>query len=171
MALRRLIPVLLAALLAACAATQKLSAAGDVHALLVSIRQNDRESFDAHVDRKALERQLAGRLQTAAGQADVDEQWRGAAAFLAGPLARLASDVLVRPEVFRAVAESYGYGPDKPIPSSFAVAGMLRALPDGRVCAPRKKHGPCLMTFANEEGTWRLVSFDGDIGLLRRRGS
>ena len=53
--LRRLAtPILLAAALAACATVPKFEAAGDIHAFLVAIRDGDRESFDAHVDRQAL---------------------------------------------------------------------------------------------------------------------
>ena len=56
---RRLAIILSVSLgLASCATTEGLSAAGDVHALLVSIRDNDKAAFDAHVDRKALEAQL-----------------------------------------------------------------------------------------------------------------
>jgi hypothetical protein len=162
--------ITIAIALGSCATTQRLSAAGDVHALLVSIRENDRQAFEAHIDRDALEAQLAGRLQDGVGRANVPEEWRGVASILAGPISQIAGEALIRPEVFRAVAEQYGYGPDRPIPSSFAVATMLKSLPDGRVCAPRKKNGPCLLTFAEEGGTWRLVSFDGDTKMLRRRG-
>lgn len=157
-------------LLAGCATTQRLAAAGDVHALLVSIRDDDQAAFEAHVDRRALERQLQARLEGEAEQAGVSEDWRSVGALLSGPLSRLAGDALLRPDVFRAVARSYGYGPEKPLPNALAVASMLRALPDGRVCAPRKKNGPCLLTFAEEGGTWRLVSFDGDSNLIRRKG-
>ena len=53
--MRRLIAVLTLALtLSACATAQKLGAASDVHALLVSIRDNDSRTFDAHVDHEAL---------------------------------------------------------------------------------------------------------------------
>jgi hypothetical protein len=168
--MRRLIPLMAAVLLAACSTTTRLSAAGDVHALLVSIRQNDHEAFEAHIDRRALERQLQGRLEDQASRANLSPEWQGVGAMLAGPLSRLASQALIQPEVFRSVAESYGYGADKPIPNTFAVASLLRALPDGRVCAPRKKNGPCLLTFANEGGSWRLVSFEGDPSMLRRKG-
>ena len=44
---RRLAIILSVSLgLASCATTEGLSAAGDVHALLVSIRDNDRAAFD-----------------------------------------------------------------------------------------------------------------------------
>jgi hypothetical protein len=168
---RPLAAILSLCLLAACATTQRLAAASDVHALLVSIRDNDADTFEAHVDRRALERQLQTRLE---GQAERigggNSDWSAVTSLLAGPLSRVAGDALIRPEVFRAVAESYGYGPQKPIPNAFQVASILRSLPDGQVCAPRKKNGPCLLTFAEEGGTWRLVSFDGDTAMLRRKG-
>jgi hypothetical protein len=159
----------LAGVLAGCATTQRISAAPDVHALLVSIRDDDRQAFDAHVDRKALEAQLQARLVDRARGADLAEGWKALGLVLSGPASRLAGDVLIRPDVFRAVAEYYGYRPGTPIPNSLLVAGALRALPDGRVCATRRHRDACLMTFAEEGGTWRLVGVDGDAALLRTR--
>jgi hypothetical protein len=50
---------------------------------------------------------------------------------------------------------------------------MLRPVDDGRVCAMKGEHGPCLLTFADEDGTWRLVEFNGDAAMLRlgKRGA
>ena len=58
--MRRLVPVLLLAALAlgACATAQKLGAANDVHALLVSIRDDDTATFDAHVDHEELKQEI-----------------------------------------------------------------------------------------------------------------
>ena len=51
---------------------------------------------------------------------------------------------------------------------SFAITSKaLRPLPDGRVCAAKRHDAPCLITFAKEAGTWKLVSFDGDLSQLR----
>ena len=94
---------------------------------------------------------------------------RGLGAALAAPLSRLAVTALVRPSVFQSVAAYYGYGPDARIPAQLAIAEALKALPDGQVCAVRHRGGPCVLTFAHEAGVWRLVSFDGDLGLLRMR--
>jgi hypothetical protein len=158
---------LAAAALGGCATTQRIEAAGDVHALLVAIRDDDRTTFDAHVDRVALERQLESRILEQTQRPDAGDTAHTLGALLARPLSRLAGDALLRPQVFRTVAEYYGYTPDRPIPSQLEIAGALRALPDGRVCAARKKGGACQITFADEGGTWRLVSFDGDISQLR----
>ncbi|MGH6955579.1 MAG: DUF2939 domain-containing protein [Caulobacteraceae bacterium] len=156
-----------AALLTACATTERVVAAADVRALLVSIRDNDEAAFDAHVDRDALERELEGRILQSTGGAHEDRETRSLGALLAGPISRLAGEALLRPSVFLAVAEYYGYKPGQPIPGQIAIAEALRALPDGRVCAAKGRGGPCLLTFANEGGTWRLVSFDGDLSLLK----
>ena len=152
----------------ACATAERVSAAGDVHALLIAIRDDDRAAFDARVDRRALEQQLEGRILRRT-QGASDEATRAWGAALSGPLSRLAGEALLRPEVFRAVAAYYGYSPQTPIPSELVIAGALRPLGPGRVCAAKGHGGPCLITFANEQGTWRLVSFDGDVSLLRLR--
>jgi hypothetical protein len=157
------------ALLAACATGERISAAGDVHALLVAIRDDDGAAFDAHVDRRALEAQIQARLMERAAAPGTSDAVKGLGVILSGPLARAAGGLLIQPEVFRAVADYYGYRQETPIPGTFAIAEALRPLPDGRVCATRSHKGPCLLTFANEDGVWRLVSFDGDAAMLRMR--
>lgn len=153
--------------LAGCATSQRLAAAGDIHTLLVAIRDDDHVAFDAHVDRRALEAQLQARLVDRAAAARLPDTWKGLGVLLSGPAARLAGDTLIQPEVFRAVADYYGYRPETPIPGALALAGALRSAPGGRVCAARDKRGPCLLTFADEGGVWRLIGFDGDAAMLR----
>jgi hypothetical protein len=158
---------LLTGIAAGCATAERIDAAGDVHALMIAIRDNDRATFEAHVDRPALETELEARMLARTQGSHTSDAVRTLGAVLARPLSRLAGDALIRPEVFRDVAEFYGYRPDKPLPSQFAIAAALRSLPDGRVCAAKKRNGPCVITFANEQGVWRLVSFDGDVAMLR----
>ena len=164
------IPVILAlaaAILSGCASVQRIDAAGDVHALLIAIRDNDQAAFDARIDRGALRAQIEGQLVVRARQANMDDRLKGLAMLLAGPAAQVASDALLRPNVFRAAAEYYGYTPGQPIPGQIAIASSLRQTANGRVCAARSKTGPCLLSFANIDGTWKLVSFDGDPAQLR----
>jgi len=165
-----LIAALAALTLAGCATTQRIGAASDVHQLLIAIRDDDRASFDAHVDKPALQHELEDRILDRTQAPTADDATKALGALLAHPIAQLAGDALIRPKVFRAVAEYFGYRPQTPIPNQLEIAGALRTLPDGRVCAAKKRGGPCLITFANEAGTWRLVSFDGDISLLRLPG-
>ena len=153
--------------LAGCATASRFDAAGDVHSLLVAIRDNDRAEFDRYVDRPALKASLEGRLMRETSRADMDDGARALAAVLAPGLAGLAVDAMIRPQVFRAAASYYGYTADKPIPDRLAIGGALKYLSDGRVCATKKKDGPCLLTFTNVEGTWKLSGFEGDLSDLR----
>lgn len=151
--------------LSACASAQKLDAANDVHALLISIRNNDEIAFDAHVDRPSLEREIEARINN---EARKDRSGLGAlGALLAPALSQMASDAFIRPEVFRAVAEYYGYDASRPLPGRLAIASTLKPLPDGRVCATRKKDGPCLLVFTQVDGTWKLSGFEGDLKQLK----
>ena len=155
-----------AASLSACATVDRYDAAGDVHALLVAIRDNDRAAFDARVDRPALKRQIEARLMDEARQrGGRSDGVMALAALAAGPLADVAGEALIRPETFHAAANYYGYTPDRPIPGRVAIASMLRPVGDGRVCAA-KKSGPCLLTFTQEGATWRLSGFDPEAANL-----
>jgi hypothetical protein len=154
-----------AASLSACATVDRLDAGGDVHELLVSIRDNDRATFDAHVDRRALKAQIEARLVDEARNRKPGDKLMALAALAAGPLADVAGEALIRPETFHAAANYYGYTPDRPIPGRVAIASMLHPTGDGRVCAA-KKSGPCLLTFTREGETWRLTSFDAEAANL-----
>jgi len=162
--MRRLIIVLAALSLAACATAQKLGAANDVHALLISIRDNDTAAFDAHVDHEALKAELQARLGDAIGK---NKKANQLAALLGPSVVDFADQALVRPKTFRMVAEQYGYRPDTQIPGAIAISQVLKTLPDGRVCATKKKDGPCLLIFTKEQGVWKLSGFEGDSSMLR----
>jgi hypothetical protein len=162
--MRKLLVVLAALALSACATAQKLGAANDVHALLISIRDNDSAAFDAHVDHEALKAELKARLTEQLGKKD---KTRGLAALLGPSVLDFADQALVQPRTFRMVAEQYGYRADMQIPGAIAISQTLKTLPDGRVCATKKKDGPCLLVFTKEQGVWKLTSFEGDSSMLR----
>jgi predicted small secreted protein len=162
--MRKILVVLAALALSACATAQKLGAANDVHALLVSIRDDDTAAFDAHVDHEALKQELQARLTESLGKKD---RTKGLAALLGPSVLDFADQALVRPKTFRMVAEQYGYKSDTQIPGAIAISQALKTLPDGRVCATKKKDGPCLLVFTKEEGVWKLTSFEGDSSMLR----
>jgi len=150
--------------LSACATTQKLGAANDVHALLIAIRDNDTAAFDAHVDHDALKRELQTRIEA---QLSNNKQAKNLAALLGPSVIDFADQALVRPKTFKLVAEQYGYKPDSQIPGAISISQALKRLPDGRVCATKKKDGPCLLVFTKEQGVWKLTSFEGDSSMLR----
>jgi predicted small secreted protein len=162
--MRRLIVALLALTLAACATAQKLGAANDVHALLVSIRDNDSVAFDAHVDHEALKAELHAKLEDQLGK---NKKLKGLATLLGPSTLDIADQLLLQPQTFRMVAEQYGYRSDMKIPGAIAISQVLKTLPDGRVCATKKKDGPCLLVFTKEQGVWKLTSFEGDSSMLR----
>ncbi|HEV7159316.1 MAG TPA: hypothetical protein VGN38_13230 [Caulobacteraceae bacterium] len=166
---RWLLSALALPLLFGCATTLRIPAAEDVHELMIAIRDDDAPAFDAHVDRRALEGQLQAMIVERAARPDAPAAAKALAIMLSGPVSRAAGGLLIQPEVFRAVADYYGYRPGMRIPGVIAIASALRSLPDGRVCATRGRGGPCLITFADEDGTWRMVSFDGDTAMLRLR--
>lgn len=163
---RTLLLALVALTLSACATVQKLDAASDVHALLIAIRDGDSATFDSLVDRRALKGEIQNRL---VAEASRDSRVpAGLAAILAPGLAELAGETLVQPQVFRSVAEYYGYRQDMKIPGPIGISTMLRELPDQRVCAVTKKDGPCLLIFAKApDGRWKLSGFEGDLKMLR----
>jgi hypothetical protein len=150
--------------LSACATAQKLGAANDVHALLISIRDNDSAAFDAHVDHEALKAELQSRIEEQLGK---NKKMKGLAALLGPSTLDIADQLLVQPKTFRMVAEQYGYRSDMKIPGPIAISEALKTLPDGRVCATKKKDGPCLLVFTKEQGVWKLTSFEGDSSMLR----
>lgn len=161
--MRRLILALVAVLsLAACASVQRLGAANDVHALLISIRDNDQPAFEAHVDRPALKQAIQAMIEQKGAK-----RYGALASLLAPGIAQFAGDTLVQPAVFKQVARQYGYSDDTKIPNPLLIAQALKPLPDGRVCATRKKDGPCTLVFTKEAGTWKLTGFEGDVKDLR----
>lgn len=153
--------------LGGCASVQRVDAAGDVHALLTAVRDNDRPGFERHIDRPALKRQIEARLLAEARGADMAQGLKALGVVLAEPLADLAGDVLIQPRVFRSAAEYYGYDPARPLPSPLAIAGALEPQGQDQVCVKDKAR--CLLTFTHEAGTWRLTGFDGDLDMLGAR--
>jgi hypothetical protein len=163
------IAVVLTGLTAAgCVSATRYDAAGDIHDFLVAVRDGDRATFDAHVDRPALKANLHARLLAAAGGTYGPDSREAVAALLAGPLVDVAVDALVRPQVFRAAAELAGYGPHTRIPGPLVIGHGVEALDQDRVCA--LIHRRCAFVFKREDGAWRLIDFQGDLGLLRRSG-
>lgn len=159
-----------AAVLASCATGERISAAGDVHALLIAIRDGDQRAFDAHIDRPALEAEIQAVIVEQARLSRAPQALKDLGVVVSGPLSRTAGAILIRPSVLRGVAEYYGYRPGAPLPGVFVIAGDLRALPEGRVCARARIRNRCLLTFADEDGTWRLVAFDSQAASLSAAG-
>ena len=154
------------AILSACATAQRYDAAQDIRAFLVAVRDGDRPSFDAHVDKPALKANLKARLLASQAAGHGVESREAIGALLAGPLVDVAVDALARPEVFRAAAELAGYGPQTRIPPPLVLGQDLKPIGDQRVCALIRRQ--CAFVFKREDGVWRLIDFEADLGLLTR---
>ena len=155
--------LLVFSLLSGCATVARVDAAGDVHAFLISVRDDDRVAFDRLVDRHALKAQLETRILQATRNPDASRGVKLLTAVLAKPAADLVGDALIQPRVFRAGAEYLGYSPTTPIPNRLELAAALVYRPDGRVCATARKNGQCLFVFTQEGGTWKLTGFEGNV--------
>jgi len=166
--LRVLAIAALAMAAASCAETTKIDAAGDIHAFLIAIRDGDRTGFNAHVDRDALKIQIRSRIMAeAAKRDDKGGDLVAMAAVLGRPVLDQLSDAMIQPDVFRAVAQYLGYSPDKPIPGQFAISQALKPIDSDHVCVVTKRDGPCLLVFRDEDGVWKLIGFEGDVGMLK----
>ena len=164
---RRLLTALLLVLTAGCATVAKYDASSDIHSFLVAVRDGDDAAFDAHVDRPALKDSLKARLiEAAASRYGVQSKQTLGAIVLAGPLASVAVDGLVRPQVFAAAASLLGYGPETAIPNPIFLARQVRPLGADRVCVIARDK--CVFIFKHEDGSWRMIGFEGDLGLLDR---
>jgi len=47
------------------------------------------------------------------------------------------------------------------------IAQALKPIDATHVCVVKKRDGPCIFDFADEDGVWRLTAFEGDRSLLR----
>lgn len=146
--------------LAGCASGERVSAAGDVRSLLVAIRDDDRAAFDAHVDRAALEAEMQWIIVEQAKASGLGSGGTALGLLASGPLSHAAAKVVLRPDVFRAIADYYGYSPERPPPGTLTLAAALTPVDGGKVCARDARTRTCLLTFSNEGGAWKLTSFD-----------
>lgn len=157
--------------LTACASIRPYEAGPDVHALLLAVRDDDHQAFEAYIDRPALRANLQAQLVERSREAGFGRGATALGVLLSGPASHLAEGLLIQPQVLRAVAYYYGYRPHAPVPSPLAIGSALRPTKGGAVCAPIDRAGPCLTTFALEGRTWRLVDIDLSAAeaLARRR--
>jgi hypothetical protein len=153
-------------LLWGCVTAQQYDAASDIRAFLIAVRDGDRQTFDEHVDHDALKTNLKSRLLAAAAAEYGPRSQQSVGALLAGPLVDVAVNALVRPQVFKAAASLAGYGSDTRIPPALMLGHDLKAMGSDRVCA--LVHKRCVFVFKREDGVWRLIDFEGDVGLLLR---
>ena len=155
--MRRLAIGLALAALCGCVSAERYDAASDIRAFLIAVRDGDRATFDAHVDRPALKANLKARLLAQSAERSGAASGGAFGALLAGPMIDVAVDALARPEVFRAAATMAGYGPETKVPGALVLGHGLRALDSERVCAEINRR--CTFIFKREDGVWRLIDY------------
>ena len=158
----------LALLVCACATVpREHDPAVDIQRFLIAIRDGDRAAFDYYVNRDALKTQLRSRVLAEAGRQGQQGQTMNAiGALLATPLVGIASDALIQPEVFRAIAERRGFRAEMGMPEPGLISRFVRPIGGDAVCVVFKSDGPCQLIFRNEGGVYRLVGYEGELTAL-----
>jgi hypothetical protein len=136
-----------AILLAGCGDVRK-QAAPHVRAFLASAEADKPMIFEAHIDRIALRADLKGQLMSLPEVRELYDQ-------LGDGTGEAAVDQMISPESFRAFRAGSALAEradDK------AIAKRLKVMGKDRVCLPdRAKKDLCLLTFARQGRTWKLV--------------
>lgn len=137
-------------LVAACGKAPAKDAGVAVQALLAAVQTGDAQAFEAGVDRPALRADLRRQMIAVGQQAGLD---------VGGP-SDSALDRMIGPDAFHL---TLGGAPLAAPPSTAQVATQLKPVAKDRVCLHALDAGQaCLLTFARENGAWRLVAMPAD---------
>lgn len=154
-------PLLAALALSACErANTQLDAAQDVRAFIVAVREQDRSTFDRHVDREALKADVLRQLRARSAEGDP------ASLLLGSRQGERLLDGLIAPESFNFALRQAGPALDR-TPSAPEIAALLKPAGEDRLCLPQGGlQGPCAVTFARRGDDWKLVAVDiKDLGV------
>lgn len=133
--------------LGACGAPPPPEAVRDVGAFLQAARGDDRMAFEARIDRPALRADLKGQLLAAPDVRALQDQL--------GDVGDVAVDRMLSPDSFRPLQAAAG---ELPAPGDrAAIRTRLKVLAHGRVCLRDAQKERCLLTFARQERSWKLV--------------
>ena len=149
MQLRLAFAALCALVVTACGgADVKYDAAKDIRTFIMAARENDRATFDRHIDRPAVRAAVVREMQQA-----LEREGAGGLGAMLGPKAlEAAADQLISPEAFKFAADRGGLGRT---PTAAEIATQLKVVEPGRVCLVN--NGACALTFADRGGVWKLI--------------
>ena len=135
-----------------CDAPRRYAAAQGIHDFLAAVQADDRVGFEAHVDRPALRTELRRELAAAAAGAGLSGRALDRLLNRGGG----AIDQLITPGSFRIAWRKFGGGTGA-APSALELAALVRMLDPTHACLhDARGSGPCILTFADEGGTWKL---------------
>lgn len=165
---RAFLAVLALAGLSACATAPEIDASADVRALALALQARDLPGIAARIDREALRTQATGIAREMAqeqaarllGNSPRAQRLAAEAADAATPLIRIMTDLATQPVVLAALARQAGLTEQTDIPGRVRTAIALRAQPDGRVCVPESRSGPCLLYFTDSPDGWLLSQIE-----------
>ena len=150
--------VLAAALaLSACGGVQtRHGAAEGVREFFVAVQTNDRDAFEAHIDRDALRESLKTELRASASGCEGELLDR----LLTGGGGDALLDAMITPQSFKLAAERSGAAMRR-TPSAVEVAAMLKMEGEDRACLRNPGQDACVMTFERAGEVWKLVALQG----------
>ena len=142
--------ILALAMAAAGCGDKRGEAVGQIDKFLAAASGDDRMAFEARIDRLALRADLKGQLMALPEVRTLQEQ-------LGDGTGDVAVDRMISPQSFRDLRS----GAD-PLPAKGDLRGIrakLRVLARDRVCLRGETDkARCLLTFARQGGSWKLVA-------------
>lgn len=135
-----------ASLLGACGGGVRARGSTAIASFLASAQRNDPKAFEAALDRASLRSDLSEQLADVGKSHEVD---------VGGP-SEFALDRMINPQAVRLTAARVAPGwPPAPTPAQ--IVPHMKA-PDRRhVCLEEASTKRCLLSFAEQNGAWRLV--------------
>lgn len=139
--------------LSGCGLGVRGQATDAVQKFLAAVHANDRPAFEAMIDREALRGDLRRQLSEV-GRSNGLEVDGGASEF--------ALDRMITPRAFKLVEAGAGR-PLAAAPNAKQIDGLVRMTDRAHACVgPAAPQSPCILSFAKQDGHWRLVGMRAD---------
>jgi hypothetical protein len=136
----------LACLLSACGGGVRAKGSAAISAFLAAVQREDGKAFEAGLDRPALRADLRDQLADLGRSHGVD----------VGGASEFALDRMITPQAVRLTAQRVAPGWPA-VPTAAQVVSHMKARDAGHICLEEAASRRCLLTFAREDGAWRLV--------------
>lgn len=136
----------LACLMGACGGGVRAKGSAAISAFLAATQREDRQAFEAGLDRPALRSDLRDQLADLGRSHGVD----------VGGASEFALDRMITPQAVRLTAQRVAPGWPA-APTAALVIPHMKVSDPTHVCLEEAASRRCLLSFAREDGAWRLV--------------
>jgi len=136
----------LAVLLGACGPGLRAKGSAAIASFLADVQRDDVKAFEAGVDRPAVRGDLRAQLAALGKTRGVD----------VGGASEFALDRMITPQAVRAAAARVGAGWPA-TPTAAQVLPHMKVADPRHICLEEAATRRCLLSFAQEDGAWRLV--------------